>query len=652
MGASPLMSLGIKAMTANYAALTTTGHNIANANVAGYSRQTAEFQTSQGQFTGAGFFGKGVDVTTVSRAHNAFLTREAASASSLSEMDAARLQQLQRLEEIFQTGEQGLGYATNDFLNSMADLAARPGDQSVRTVVLGRAADLASRFDAAGLALDDVQAGVTAELRSAVSEINGLAQGIAAVNQKIAALRGLGQPANDVLDERDRLIARLSELVKVSRIEAEDGTTAIFVGGGQRLVLGAEAGKMAVTQDPSDPSRSAIGLVEGGVVRNIGSDAIGGGSVAGLLNFQNKDLVDGRNLIGRLAATVGGVVNIEQQRGLTLRGDGQPAPALFALGPAQAIPGASNQRGVNGLPLASVSLTITDPGALKASDYDLRADPNTPGGYLLTRLSDGLSTPVVDGSIVDGMQISLGSPAPAATDRFLLQPVGRAANGMKLLLDDPRDLAAAAPLVASTDARNLGTAAVASLGFGATALPVPGATARITFTSDSGDYSWELLDASNAVVGSGSGVWAANQPIPAPPSDINGFSLQITGVPRSGDILDVEPTPPGTLASNNGNAVNLLALRDAALIDGRTLGEGYSLAMAEIGVRVQGAASAAGISSAVAGQAERSRSGEVGVNLDEEAARLIQFQQSYQAAAKVLQIAQSLFDTLLDAAGA
>ena len=75
MSASSLMMLGIKAMAANYAALQTTGHNIANANVEGYSRQRAELSTAPGQYTGAGFFGQGVDVTTVKRAPDQFLTR-------------------------------------------------------------------------------------------------------------------------------------------------------------------------------------------------------------------------------------------------------------------------------------------------------------------------------------------------------------------------------------------------------------------------------------------------------------------------------------------------------------------------------------------------------------------------------------------------
>src|SRR5262245_7444122 len=118
MSAGSLLSIGTRAMFANYAALQTTGHNIANANVEGYSRQRVELQTSTGQFTGAGFFGKGVDVATVTRMHNEFLTREAATAASMAAGDATRAEQLARLEDIFPPGEAGLGYAASELLNA------------------------------------------------------------------------------------------------------------------------------------------------------------------------------------------------------------------------------------------------------------------------------------------------------------------------------------------------------------------------------------------------------------------------------------------------------------------------------------------------------------------------------------------------------
>ncbi|MBE0549539.1 MAG: flagellar hook-associated protein FlgK [Rubrivivax sp.] len=652
MSTSPLMSLGIKAMAANYAALQTTSHNIANANVAGYSRQQVELATAQGQFTGAGFFGRGVDVVAVTRSHNEFLTREAASAQSLAGMDAARLEQLQRLEGVFRTGESGLGHASSAFLNAMVDMVSRPADLAARQVVLARADDLAARFSEAGATLDESQFAVTGELKAAVAEVNSLAQSIAEVNQRIAALRGIGQVPNDLLDERERLVFKLSQHVKVSRIEADDGSMAIFIGGGQRLVLGTEAAKLQVVPDAADPSRSAVAIVDDGFVRPLGEEAMGGGSIAGLLRFQNIDLTAARNLVGRLAAAVGGAVNEQQGLGLTLQpplGQGVGSD-VFATGPARALPNAINARDAGGNPIGSVALTITDPGALQPSEYELREVPAQPGVWQLTRLLDGKVSTIVSGDVVDGVRIDFGAPGPQAGDRFLLQPVTRAANGMSKLLDDPRSLAAAAPLVAFRGPANIGSIGVDRLQVNAAPLPQPGATTRITFTDDSGGYTWELLDAANATLASGAGTWQAGQPVPAPPLDINGYTLQLSGVPRSGDIITVEPTPASAMATNNGNALALLGLRDAGLADGRTAIEAWSQAIADIGVRVQSARASADISTAVASQAEQARSSQAGVNLDEEAARLIQYQQSYQAAAKVLQVAQLLFDTLLEAA--
>jgi flagellar hook-associated protein 1 FlgK len=657
------MSLGMRAMAASYAAMQTTGHNIANANVDGFSRQQTELATSKGQFSGAGFFGKGVDVVSVTRVHDEFLTRAAAMARAIASMDDTRSQRLGQLEKVFATGEAGIGYAMSQFMNAMTDLAARPSDSATRQVVLARAQDMATRFNSAAGQLDTLQAGVTADLRTSVTAVNGLAQSIANVNDQIAAVRGLGQPPNDLLDERDRLISQLSAYVQVSTVGAEDGTVGVFIAGGQRLVLGNQATELRAVLDPADPSRSALAIHEFGNSRVLNPDSLGGGSLAGLLRFQNEDLVDGRNLIGQMAAAIAGVMNSQQQLGVSLQEPigSVPAQPLFAVGAPVALPASSNAKDAGGNYLAGVTLTITDPTALQPADYELRADPANAGQYLLTRLSrPPVTQSIASGDVVDGMRIDVGTPAPGPTDRFLLKPLAQAASGLKALLQDPRDLAAASPLIATTAPANTGTATVGSLTMFSVP-PQPGATASITFTSDSGDYAWELRDASNALLSSGTGTWQAGQAIPPPPADINGFSLQLAGVPRNGDVVSVAPTPAALVASNNGNALALAALRDMSFVgrtmasDGSTSGgmvatDAYAAAMSAIGVRVQTAKSGADISASVADQAETARSSGAGVNLDEEAARLIQYQQSYQAAAKVLQIAQSIFQTLLDTA--
>ena len=654
MSASGLMSLGMKAMTASQAALATTGHNIANANVAGYSRQQAELATAIGQFSGAGFFGKGVDVTTVTRAHDEFLTREAATAGSLAAQDAARLGLLRQLESVFPTGEQGVGYAAGQFLNAMVDLAARPQDAATRQVVLARAGDAASRFAAASAQLDTLQLAVQEDLKAQVAQVNQLAQTVAGLNQRIAAFMGMGHTPNDLLDQRDQAIAQLSEKLQLSTVKADDGSLTVFVAGGQRLVLGSQVQPLTVQPDPRDATRAALGLSDSGFVRLLQDNELGGGSIAGLLRFQNQDLVDARTQLGQMAAALAGAVNQQQALGLDLRvppGSGAP---IFATGAALALPNANNAIDGAGRFIGQVSLVVTDASQLWASEYELRADPGgTPGVYQLTRLVDGLVRSVASGDAVDGLRIDIGPGLPAATDRFLLQPVSRAAHGMQRVLDDIRGLAAASPLSAAAATGNTGTASVAGLRLTSTAAD-PELTASFDFSSDIGDYSWTLRDRlSNAVVSSGTGTWSAGTPLA-----LNGFELQLNGVPRSGDSFSVGKTP--FPASNNGNALAFTALRETALVGrgplagggvggGQSITDAYASAMARIGVRVQSAGSAAEISAAVAAQAETTRSAKSGVNLDEEAARLIQYQQSYQAAAKILQIAQSVFDTLLDA---
>jgi flagellar hook-associated protein 1 FlgK len=289
------------------------------------------------------------------------------------------------------------------------------------------------------------------------------------------------------------------------------------------------------------------------------------------------------------------------------------------------------------------------------------------GQWLLLRVPDdgSSSISVSDGQEVDGFVVHFNN-GPAAGERFRLQPVSQAAAGLQRLLSDPLDLAAASPFVASAATTNTGTATIGTLRMTDTPADMQG-TATITFVGpDPVDparmqYTWSLVDGIGAAIGGGAGMWTPGKPIPSPPDDdINGFELELTGVPATGDVITLNPTPYP--ATNNGNAlslnrlgsialVGLTELPDGSITGGLTLNERYVAALADVGVRTRGADSAASISAARAASAEAARADKAGVNLDEEAARLIQFQQSYQAAAKVLQIAQQVFSNLLDIAG-
>lgn len=640
-----LLNLGSRAMFANYAALQTIGHNIANASTVGYSRQQVELASSGGQFSGAGFFGQGVDVTTVTRSHDAFLQREATVSRAEAARDTARLQQLQRLENVFPTGEAGLGYAAGQLFNAFVDVANRPQDSAAREVVLARAEELASRFQAADEQIDTLQAGVVDDVRNSIATVNSLTKRVAQLNQQIAATRG-GQPPNDLLDQRDQLVREISEHVQITTIAADDGSLGLFIGGGQRLVLGNSALELKAVPDSFEPERLRIALVEQGGDRLLSADTLRSGRIGGLLKFQEEDLSDARALLGQMASAIAAAVNQQQAYGLDLRNPPGAGAAIFATTAPQALPASTNARDAGGNFIGTVGLTIADATQLQASDYELTPDAATPGNYLVTRRSDGLVRSVANGATVDGFTINVGAPAPAATDRFLLQPSSQAAGGMQRVLDRATGIAAASPVTATVGVANTGTASIASLTVASAALN-PTLTANISFTNNTGAYNWELRDASNALVSSGTGAWTAGTPI-----SLNGFELRLAGVPQTGDTLSVQPTP--FPEGNNGNALSLLALRDLDLVGrvgttpGATVSSAYAQAMADIGVRVQSAKSSQSISSSVAANAESARAGESGVNLDEEAARLLQFQQGYQAAAKILQSAQTVFDTLLN----
>ena len=640
---SSLMAIGKTAMFANYAALQTTGNNIANANTAGYSRQQVVLADAPSQFTGSGFFGKGVNVTTVSRAYNQFLTGQAINTGSVSAADSARLDKLTQLENVFPIGEAGLGYAAGALMNAFVDVASKPSDASARQVVLSQAHELSARFQAGANQLTDLQTGVTQDVKASVASLNTMARSVAALNQQIAALRGSGQAPNQLLDQRDQLIKQIASTINVTTIAADDGSIGVFIGGGQSLVLGANANTVKAVPDSFDPARVMLTMSEGATNRLIPPDSLAGGSLAGLLKFQNEDLNAARNLLGQMAAAVSGAVNRQQSLGLDL---GQPAGAgapIFSVGAPRVI-AASGNAGT-----ATLTATTSDASKLQASDYALGFDG---ANYTLIRSFDQSTvtgspfTPaqLATGVTVDGVTLQLSGGTAASGDRFLVQAVATAAQSMQTVLGSTQGIAAASPFTGSLGVNNTGTATLNSL-----VAVTPGyngaLSASIAFTSNTGNYTWTMSDATT-----GTGTWTAGTSI-----SLNGFELNLAGVPKSGDTIAVTPT--ASPASNNGNALAFTGLGTSAFVSatGASAGtsasmgitDAYASALASVGVRVQGGKTAASMSSVAASQAETARANEVGVNLDEEAARLIQFQQSYQAAAKILQVAQTVFEAML-----
>jgi len=638
MSASSLMNVGTRALIASQAQLQTASHNIANAGVDGYSRQSVKLSTTSGVYSGAGFIGRGVSIETVSRAVSSYLTDLASQTASLASADEARSTMLSQLQDAFGTGTSGIGYATTQLLNAFSDLSTTPGDLSARQVVLSRARDLASLFSSTSDQIESLQKSVYADVQSSADSVNSMAKQVAELNQKIATYRGTGHEPNDLLDQRDQLIADISKQVQVTRLPQDDGAINLFVAGGQSLVLGVNAYQLQATPDTYDPSRVQLSISVAGEVRALDADSLGGGALSGLLKFQSDDLASMRSQLGQLAEAIGGAVNERQSLGLDLNGNAGGALYRFGSGtslPTSALPASDNARDAAGNFVGSVSLAVPDRTAVQASDYELREDQANPGAFILTRQSDGQTFSVTDGSTVDGFTITLGSPPPQSGDRFLLRPVSTAAQLIQINPSDPRSLAAANPVTATASATNKGTGAVGSLSI--TAQAASGyQQMSLVFTSSAGDY--ELRDSSGGVLSSGT--WSAARAI-----NYDGIELTLKGAPAAGDTFNISPT--ADVKTSNGNALAFASLGEQALVGQSTFTDAFANVLANLGARVQSAQTSADTSAGVASNVQASLSADTGVNLDEEASKLIQYQQGYQAAAKILSVAQKVFDTLL-----
>ena len=636
---SGIYNIGVRALQANQAALQTTGNNIANVNTPGYSRQSVVLQSVAGQFSGSGYYGKGVDVLTVQRQHSEFLTRQATLSGSVAAGDTRRLEQLKQLEDIFAGGENGLGASVSNMLNAFGSVVSAPTDLTARAVVLTRVDEATARFRSAYSRMGDLRQGVTSELKSAVASVNSLATRIAAINEEVARAKGTGQTPNDLLDQRDKLVNELNQYVQTSSLEADDGSLTLFVAGSQPLVLGVTVTPLSLGSDQfGDPLQAKLSIRSGGVTVAMDEATLGGGKIAGLLRFQNADLVEAGNLLGRMALAIGTVINDQHHLGLDL--DGLAGGDLIQLA---AIPdglAASGNTGTATVQLALQSGMTAGAGALVASNYQISFTGANSGS--ITRLSDNTVTAFTSVPVlIDGLSVSVSAGAVNG-DSFLLRPFAAAASTIATAFASPRALAMSSPVAASAATTNTGTLAVDSLF--ARSVPAPAAV-TLTFTGPS-SYTRSDTGATAYTFTPGTAIEFATTP-PA----TTGWSLTLKGNALAGDrftvgsMATVQPNANPKLNAGNGQA--MMTLRDANLFDGGPLTDGYAGLMAQVGVTVQGASYTAEVSASIAANIEMDRAGVSGVNLDEEAAKLLQYQQAYQASAKMLQVAQGVFDSLL-----
>lgn len=634
---SNVFNIGVSGLAAAQAGLLTTGHNISNASTPGFNRQQIVQSTNTPEFTGAGYFGQGTNVVTVKRIYNQFLATQSLTAQTrLTELNAYA-DQIRQIDGLLADSSAGLSTALNDFFRGVHEVAASPSSIPARQSMLSMAQALVGRFQSVDGRLNEIRDGVDTQLVSTVADINSYATQIAELNQRIilAEAAGPAQPANDLLDQRDQLVAQLNQQVRVTTIAESDGSLSVFVGNGQAVVIGSQSYGLATMQSGEDASRMTVGItLAGGGTAAMPESMLTGGTLGGLLAFRSESLDEAQNALGRIAIGLAETLNAQHRLGQDLTGalggNFFTAPAAQVLYPNTPLNGGT----------AVIGVAVADANSLTTSDYRLTA--NGGGNYTLTRLSDNTTVFAAAAlpQTVEGLTISLSAGAANAGDTFLIQPTRAAAGDLAVALTDARSIAAAAPIRTAASNSNTGSGAVSA---GSVNGPPPvnaNLTQTVTLTFDDPPTTFD-------VNGTGTGN-PANVAFTAGGNiTYNGWTIQISGTPAAGDVFTISANSAGV--SDNRNALLLAGLQTGKTLAGGTASyqSAYAQIVSDVGNKTREVEVTITAQESVLKQAQDAQQSLSGVNLDEEAANLLRYQQAYQASGKMIEIASKLFETLL-----
>ena len=665
-----LLSIGLSGLAASKTQLSVTGHNITNINTPGYTRQDAVQATRIPQFSGAGYIGSGTSLVDIRRSYSEFLTSQLRSSTALASDVAAYKSQIDQLDSLLAGSTTGITPSLQSFFAALQTAAEDPANIPARQLVLSEAEGLSRRFNTVYERLNEQNNFLNKQMVAVSDQVNRLATSVASLNNAIAVAAANGQQPNDLLDARDEAVRQLSTYVGVTVVPQDDSSYNLFIGSGQPLVVGATASKLEVGPGLGDPTRFEVRFVSGNSRQTV-TTQLSGGELGGLIRYRQEVLDSTFNSLGRLALAVSDQVNSQLGQGLDLKG--QVGGALFddfndpalAMLRVRAFSGNTS----NAQPL----LNIGDTSLLTASDYRLEFDGTN---YTARRLSDNATIDVQEtspgvltfshtdslGNTRDqGFTLELGTPA--AGDIFLLQPTRRGASDIAAVLDQPDQLAFAAPVRAEANLQNRGTGAISqpdlqsvlNLGSLTGALPV-----TLTYGEAAGDFTVPAGATLTRINADGTpavpATFQSGQTNTYELELADGSTLRLTlsGRPQEGDTFSVAFNANGV--SDNRNALKLADLQSKATIGvdpaapgstGVSFSDGYGDLVERVGTLTAQARLDGEATAAILKQATDNRDSLSGVNLDEEAANLIKFEQYYNASAQIIQVARSLFDTLI-----
>jgi flagellar hook-associated protein 1 FlgK len=624
---SSIFGIDLSALQAFQQAIEVTSNNVANASTPGYDEESIELATALPQNAGGFAIGSGVNVTGVQRAYSqAAVNQLNTSQSTLSQLTALQ-NYTSQIDNLFGTTAGGLTTALQTYYSGWSAVADDPTSTSAREALLGDANALAANLNSTSSQLQGLNSDVNTRITADVNQINSISTQISNLNTQIAQSTGSGQAPNQLLDQRDELVSNLSQLAGVTTTSNSDGSINVYLGNGQPLVLDQNTYQLSTVPNEFNASQLEVASTasDGASI----SSSITSGDLGGLLAARTQAIDPALNQLGQIATAVAQTANTQQGSGLDL--NGQLGSALFSVGAPVATASSANTDAT------TASVTVSNLGALTSDNYLLSY---TGGTYTLTDATTGANialtgagtstSPLTASSV--GLSIVL-SGTPASGDQFLVQPTAQAAGTIGVALTDPSGLAAAGAIQTSAADTNTGSATIGAGTVLDAANPNLLDTTTIQF----------LTPTTYSVNGAGSFAYTSGGNV-----DLNGWQVQISGTPAAGDTFTVQSNAGGT--GDNTNALAAANQQTTGVLSNGTisLSGAVGALISGAGALAQQVNTAQTAQTAVNTQATTNVQSISGVNLDEEAANLMQWQQAYQASAQALSVANGLFTTFLD----
>ncbi|HDG1667685.1 TPA: flagellar hook-associated protein FlgK [Kluyvera ascorbata] len=440
---SSLINSAMSGLSAAQSALNTTSNNISSYNVAGYTRQTTVLAAANSTLGAGGWVGNGVNVSSIQREYNAFITNQLRSAQSQSSGLSTRYDQVSKLDNMFASTTNNISTTLQDFFSSLQTLVSNAEDPAARQTVLGKADGVVNQFKVADQYLRDQDKQINLSISSTVDQINNYTSQIASLNDKISRLTGVGAGAspNDLLDQRDQLVSDLNKLVGVE-VNVQDGSTYnITMANGYTLVAGTKSNQLAAVPSSADPTRTTVAYVDN-VAGNIEipEKLLTTGSLGGMLTFRSQDLDQTRNSLNQMALAFADAFNTVHKQGVDANGD--TGEDFFSFGKPSVLANSKNTGG------AELTASVSTSSAVQATDYRV---VKTDSGWQVTRTSDNTTVKLDADSDAttlkfDGLSVSIGGTGAANTgDSFTVKPVSDTIVNMKVAISSESEIAMGLP---------------------------------------------------------------------------------------------------------------------------------------------------------------------------------------------------------------